>query len=131
MTANTGRKRARIVALALLLGGTAAYAAAQQHSGMHSGMHEGSNECMQDGMSCPMEGMHALADVKIENTKNGAVIRLDAKKADQVAKVQALAERMKSCMGMDMGKGMGMGMGKGMDMNKTQTAPNATEAPHK
>jgi hypothetical protein len=133
----TNQKRTEAVALAILIAGGVAYAAAQQQpaqpkapdtstdacpaecqhecnmmqgnkggmmggmhgqNGMMNGMHDGQNG-MHDGASCPMDGMRAMADVKIENTKNGAVIRMNAKKADQVAQIQQMAQRMTQCMG--------------------------------
>jgi hypothetical protein len=51
------------------------------------------------GGQCSMAEMHTLADVKIENTKNGAVIRMNAKNAAQVAQIQQMAQRMTQCMG--------------------------------
>ncbi|QAT84942.1 hypothetical protein EJ065_3380 [Corallococcus coralloides] len=47
------------------------------------------------GMSCPMRGM---ADVKVEQTRTGALLRLDAKNPDQVSEVQRMAEKMQRCM---------------------------------
>lgn len=48
------------------------------------------------GMHCPMAGM---ADVKVEQTPTGAILRLTAKSPDQVAEVQQHAQMMASCMG--------------------------------
>jgi hypothetical protein len=48
------------------------------------------------GMSCPMAGM---ADVKVEQTPTGAILRFTAKSPDQVSKVQQHARMMESCMG--------------------------------
>ncbi|RKH88609.1 hypothetical protein D7Y21_13965 [Corallococcus sp. AB045] len=47
------------------------------------------------GMSCPMHGM---ADVKVEETRTGAILRLTAKNPDQVSEVQRMAEGMQRCM---------------------------------
>lgn len=47
------------------------------------------------GMSCPMAGM---ADVKVEQTPTGAILRLTAKSPDQVSKVQQHARMMENCM---------------------------------
>ncbi|NOK19720.1 hypothetical protein [Corallococcus carmarthensis] len=47
------------------------------------------------GMSCPMHGM---ADVKVEQTQTGAILRLTAKNPGQVAEVQRMAEGMQRCM---------------------------------
>jgi hypothetical protein len=51
---------------------------------------------MGDGMSC--SEMMGHADVKVENTSSGAVIRLTAKNKDQVKHVQHMAQMMKRCM---------------------------------
>jgi hypothetical protein len=71
----------------------------------------GQNGMMMDGQSgmmmggtgegdhCPMADMHGMADVKIENTKNGAIIHMNAKNATQVAQIQQMAQRMTQCMG--------------------------------
>jgi hypothetical protein len=71
--------------------------------GMHGdkagGMMGGGMADMSEGASCPMMDLRALADVQIENTKNGAIIRMNAKKAEQVAQIQKLAQRMTQCMG--------------------------------
>jgi hypothetical protein len=53
---------------------------------------------MKEGASCPMMDMRALADVQIEMTKSGAIIRVNAKKTEQVAQIQKLAQRMTQCM---------------------------------
>jgi hypothetical protein len=67
--------------------------------GMHGdkagGMMDGS---MGEGATCPMMDMRALADVKVEMTKNGAIIRVNAKKTEQVGEIQKLAQRMTQCM---------------------------------
>lgn len=47
------------------------------------------------GMGCPMSGM---ADVTVEQTPTGAILRLTAKSPDQVAMVQQHARMMESCM---------------------------------
>jgi hypothetical protein len=47
------------------------------------------------GMHCPMHGM---ADVKVEETPTGAVLRLTAKNPGQVSEVQRMAEGMQRCM---------------------------------
>ena len=66
---------------------------------MGGGMMGGGMGDMSEGASCPMMDMRALANVHIENTKNGAIIRMNAKKAEQVAQLQKLAQRMTQCMG--------------------------------
>lgn len=52
---------------------------------------------MGNGMSCG--GMMAGAKVTVENTKDGAVVRLTTKDKASVARVQQMAQMMKSCMG--------------------------------
>ncbi|WP_375754370.1 hypothetical protein [Corallococcus exercitus] len=47
------------------------------------------------GMSYPMHGM---ADVKVEQTPTGAVLRLTAKDPAKVSEVQRMAQRMEGCM---------------------------------
>jgi hypothetical protein len=51
---------------------------------------------MMDGMSCSQ--MMSGADVTVQNTKDGATIRMRAKSKDQVQHVQHMAQMMKSCM---------------------------------
>lgn len=43
---------------------------------------------------CPMHGVFELADLKVEDTKQGAVIQLVAKRPEDVAKVRELAKEM-------------------------------------
>ena len=66
--------------------------------GGKNGMMGGQNGMM-GGMGCSMEEMRAMADVKVENTKTGALIRMSAKKTDQVAQIQQMAQKMTQCMG--------------------------------
>lgn len=47
------------------------------------------------GMNCPMHGM---ADVKVEQTPTGAVLRLTSKNPGQVEDVQRMAQGMQRCM---------------------------------
>src|SRR5229473_46912 len=47
-------------------------------------------------MSCSQ--MMGGADVSVQNTKDGATIRMRAKSKDQVQHVQDMAQMMKSCM---------------------------------
>jgi hypothetical protein len=68
-------------------------------NGMMGGQSGMMMDCGGDGASCPMANMHAMADVKIENTKNGALIRMNAKRPEQVAQIQQIAQRMTQCMG--------------------------------
>ena len=57
---------------------------------MHQGMHEGMHGAKMDG--CMGADMGAdLADVRIEKTKTGAVIRLSAKNPGDTEKVQRMA----------------------------------------
>src|SRR5438128_11057359 len=51
---------------------------------------------MMGGMSCSQ--MMGGADVTVQNTKDGATIRMRAKSKDQVQHVQHMAQMMKSCM---------------------------------
>jgi hypothetical protein len=55
------------------------------------GMHMGSGEC-------PMHELASIADAKIEPTPQGAVIRLTAKRSEDIAKVQELAQHVAGCM---------------------------------
>jgi len=63
-------------------------------AGMHDGMKKGMHDCpmMQGGAALTM-------DVTAENTKQGAVIRLVAKNAADVQKVQELAQMMAKHIG--------------------------------
>lgn len=47
------------------------------------------------GMACPMHGM---ANVQVEQTPTGAVLRLTAKNPAQVSEVQRMAQMMENCM---------------------------------
>ncbi|HEX5748841.1 MAG TPA: hypothetical protein VFZ09_21550 [Archangium sp.] len=47
------------------------------------------------GMSCPLR---AMADVKVEQTPTGAVLRFTAKDPAQVAEVQSMVQGMLHCM---------------------------------
>ena len=51
---------------------------------------------MMGGMSCAQ--MMGGADVTVQNTNDGATIRMRAKSKDQVQHVQHMAQMMKSCM---------------------------------
>lgn len=57
---------------------------------------QGMQGMMGNGMSCG--GMMAGAKVTVENTKDGAVVRLTTKDKASVARVQQMAQMMKSCM---------------------------------
>src|SRR5262245_25254989 len=52
----------------------------------------------QTGAGCPMHGMSSIADAKVEETPQGAVLRLTAKRPEDVAKVREAAQRMIGCM---------------------------------
>jgi len=125
---NTRIKTIGAIASAILAGGLG-YAAAQQQPAktqtappqgqstttnnacagncdcmMHDGMMmHGQNGMMggQSGMtmSCPMAGMGGMADIKVENTKKGAVIHMDARKSEQVGQLQQMAQQMMHCLG--------------------------------
>jgi hypothetical protein len=60
---------------------------------MGGGMADGG---MMGGMSCSQ--MIGGADFSVQNTKDGATIRMRAKSKDQVQHVQHMAQMMKSCM---------------------------------
>jgi hypothetical protein len=47
-------------------------------------------------MSCPMKEM---ANITVEQTPTGAVMRFTAKDPSQVAQVQRMAQMMEHCMG--------------------------------
>lgn len=51
---------------------------------------------MMGGMSCSQ--MMGDADVTVQNTKDGATMKMRAKSKDQVQRVQQMARMMKSCM---------------------------------
>jgi hypothetical protein len=83
-------------ALALSL---AAMAAVSQDAGERQGSMQGmpmGDGGMMGGMPC--SEMMGGADVTVQNTKDGATIRLRAKSKDQVQHVQHMAQMMKSCM---------------------------------
>lgn len=68
-------------------------APAQQPSGCSCGMM--GHATGGAGMHCPMHGM---ADVKVEDTPTGAILRLTAKNPNQVDEVQRMAQGMQRCM---------------------------------
>jgi len=70
-------------AAALCITGFGAYSYAQPQPGAAA--------C---GDACPMHQAAALSDVKVEQTKQGAVIKLVAKRPEDVAKVQQSAQQM-------------------------------------
>jgi D-lyxose ketol-isomerase len=68
---------------ALCAAGFAAYAVAQPKAAQMQCSHE-----------CPMHGAAELSDIKVEQTKQGAVIHLVAKRAEDVGKVQQSAQKL-------------------------------------
>ena len=64
--------------------------------GMMGGMMSDGGMMASGGMSC--SEMMGGADVSVQNTKDGATIRMRAKSKDQVQHVQQMAQMMKSCM---------------------------------
>ena len=70
--------------IALCLGGFGAYAVAQPKEAAQM-------ECSHE---CPMHEAAELSDIKVEQTKQGAVIHLVAKRAEDVSKVQQNAQKM-------------------------------------
>lgn len=82
-----------------LLGGGAAYAQNGDTGAQAGAQNQGG--MMGDHMRCG--GMMGQANIRVEKTRDGAVIRMSAKDPKDVAAVQEHAERMSSCMGM-MGK---------------------------
>lgn len=106
------------LAIAVLLVGT--YALAQRTPdrnqqgggcpcpGMGGGMGgmmggQGQQGMMGGMMGCPMMMGARAADVKVEKTPDGAVIRVAAKDAQQVDNIQRMALMMGLCMGADAG----------------------------
>ncbi len=64
--------------------------------GMMGGMMADGGMMAGGGMSCSQ--MMGGADVTVQNTKDGATIRMRARSKDQVQHVQQMAQMMKSCM---------------------------------
>ena len=75
-------------AAALCLGGFGAYASAQPKAATET-------ECSHE---CPMHNAAELSDIKVEQTKQGAVIHLVAKRAEDVNKVQQSAQKLASML---------------------------------
>jgi hypothetical protein len=71
-------------AVALCLGGFGAYAVAQPKPAAN----------MACSHECPMHEAAELSDIKVEQTKEGAVIRLVAKRPEDVSKVQQSAQKL-------------------------------------
>jgi hypothetical protein len=63
--------------------------------------------------SCPMEEAGPIADVQVENTADGAVIRLKAKSQGDVERIQRMAAMMAKHMSGEPMKGMHDGMQHG------------------
>jgi hypothetical protein len=51
--------------------------------------------------TCPMHQAAELSDVKVEQTKDGAIIRLVAKRPEDIGKVQDSAQRMATMLSHD------------------------------
>ena len=73
--------------------------------GMGQGGAPGRGGGMMQPGSCP--GMQAIAGVKAESTKDGAVLRFTAKSAAQAAQVQAHAQMMARCINAHLGAQQG------------------------
>lgn len=80
--------RTTIGIVALCLGGFGAYAAAQPKAAPNM-------ECSHE---CPMHDVAQLSDIKVEQTKQGAVITLVAKRAEDVGNVQQHAQKLASML---------------------------------
>lgn len=50
--------------------------------------------CMHDGAKCPLHELLAIAELKVEKTKNGAALQLTAKDPAKVSEVQSLADKL-------------------------------------
>ena len=74
--------------IALGLGGFGAYAVAQPKPAAQM-------ECSHE---CPMHDAAELSDIKVEQTKQGAVIHLVAKRPEDVSKVQQSAQKLASML---------------------------------
>ena len=98
---------------------------------MHGDPHHGMHGAMAGGRCDP----HVMknADVKVENTKKGATIKLEAKDSADVSEIQAHARMMKDCMestsmGSDrMRQGRSGSMSGGTAPSSTDTDSRATE----
>lgn len=73
-----------VATFAISLGGFGAYALAQPKPAANM-------ECSHE---CPMHDAAALSDINVEKTKQGAVIHLVAKRAEDISKVQDSAQKM-------------------------------------
>lgn len=134
------RRSAALVALSIAVGG--GYAAAQKKAASPApaaqpapGKTDGAKSEM---MSCPMEEAAPFADVTAENTADGAVVRLKAKKPADVQRIQKMAAMMAEHMtggGMEhrgmMHRGMQHGgmMHGGMQHGRPGSSPQPAAQP--
>ena len=127
------------VAVAVGLIAAGSYAAAQQMGphgpheaadapavGPQHGMGMQHHAMMHGDSSCPMEEAAPIADIKVEKTADGAVIRLVAKKPEDVARIQQMAERMAEHMSSMEGH---MGQGPARPASKPTAAAAPTKPP--
>ena len=91
-----------------------------------------STACGQDCQGCPMHEVLGRADVKVEQTKQGAVIQLIAKRPEDVQSVQQsaaqLAAMLNGTASCPMHQGMHAGHGPGMH-HHDHPAPPASPKP--
>jgi hypothetical protein len=113
-----------LAALCLLGGG--AYAAAQPKPQAPAPKPEAAANTM-CGHDCPMHQVIGRAEVKVEQTKQGAVIQLIAKRPEDVQSVQQgaaqLAAMLNGTTGCPMHQGMHSGHGGGMHQHQHKHAP--------
>ncbi|HET8937530.1 MAG TPA: hypothetical protein VFN67_29005 [Polyangiales bacterium] len=81
--------RTSVLLIALCLGGFGTYAVAQPKAAADM-------ECSHE---CPMHEAAELSDIKVEQTKQGAVIHMVAKRAEDVSKVQQSAQKLANMLG--------------------------------
>jgi hypothetical protein len=80
--------------------------------------------------ACPMHGAMELADIQVEQTREGAIIKLVAKKPEDVQKVQQLAAKLGGeGGGCPMHDAMHEGHHGGMMHHHPPTAPAPAPAP--
>jgi len=79
--------------------------------------------------ACPMHGGWELADIQVQQTADGAIIKLVAKKPEDVQKVQQLAAKLGSAEGCPMHAGMHEGHHAGMMMHDHHPLPPAAPVP--
>lgn len=106
---------------ALCLLGAGAYAAAQPKPQAPAAKAEAAASTM-CGHDCPMHQVVGRAEIKVEQTKQGAVIQLIAKRPEDVQSVQQgaaqLAAVMNGTAGCPMHEGMHPGHGGGMHQHR-------------